>query len=370
MPDGNNNIIRKRQAESLKISSRRDFNLWHVFRNKTLDSLRIFSWLSKLFFLWSYAELNYFNNKIRPLRLMIKITNNCNYQCNICGIWNNEDKKYLSIEDQNTIFNKYGQNLFFLTITGGEPFLDEKYLISLITLAKQRCPNLYMVSINTNGYFTENILYSINFLLQKYSFLRIYIGLNYIVDDKWGGKRTNNKESFLKSRETLRGLLNLQRIFKSRLHFYNIFTIDDSKDVEIANNLNEEVWINFSELDDFYDNSQYSGIGKLTTQERNILVDRYLQKKGLSILNLAYLLFLRNILSNKKRNIRCFAGKNRIYINCYGREYICCRCVGAEQDEKKCAICWTPCEAVFDIIQHPFTFIILYCQWKSAQVKI
>ena len=64
------------------------------------------------------------------------------------------------------IFDDLGSDLFFLSITGGEPFMDIKHLIELIRHAKSKCPNLYRISINTNGYLCGNIEKVINYLLQ------------------------------------------------------------------------------------------------------------------------------------------------------------------------------------------------------------
>lgn len=300
---------------------------------------------------------NYKKNK-NPYKIMLSITDNCNFKCTTCGLWQNKEKENLEVENIKKIFNKYGPELFLLTITGGEPFLDKNYLINFINLVKERSPNLYYISINTNGYFTDSILYTINFLLQKYIFLKLYLGVSYLPNPEWGYKRTARKDAFYRMTNTLKILDKLKRRYGKRLNYYRIYTINSREDFQYVEKVDDDLWINFAEISSFYNNLNFINIGQLNSQDKLSFIERFCNKNknSLSLFNKQYLLGMKKVLREGRRRISCYAGKNRLYFDCQGREYICSR----ELKQRKnmilegCNMCWTPCEAVFDIMQNIF----------------
>ncbi len=288
---------------------------------------------------------------------MIKITNNCNFQCSICGNWLTSDRQYISKEDLENFFNKYYKDILFLTITGGEPFLDREHLVDLITFIKKKCPNLFYISINTNGYFTDKILITLYNLLQRFIFLKIYVGINYIPNKEWGFMRTGKEDAYLKVNRTIDKLNKVKQSYKRRLNIYKMFTINSKEDFKYLEVINEDIWINFSEVDNFYNNTRFKDVGNLAYKEKIQFLKSYYRKnkKSMSIINKRYVKYLIQVLRNDRNNLNCYAGINRRYIDSDGKEYICHKGVKKMEDVSKssrCIACWTPCEATFDIVQY------------------
>ena len=80
----------------------------------------------------------------RPYKVLMELTNHCNSRCQTCSIWKNDahlPQNEMSPELVEGFFKSYGDNLFWLALSGGEitlyrnfPFLVEclkKYAHSL-----------------------------------------------------------------------------------------------------------------------------------------------------------------------------------------------------------------------------------------------
>ena len=69
-----------------------------------------------------------------PVFLTINVNDLCNSRCRICNIWKNDPEKkvkeQLKLWEFERIFKNYG-NLYWVTITGGEPFL-RKDLVEVV----------------------------------------------------------------------------------------------------------------------------------------------------------------------------------------------------------------------------------------------
>lgn len=293
-----------------------------------------------------------------PYRIMLSVTNNCNFECATCGIWQNKNKKNLEIGNIKKIFNKYGQRLLLLTITGGEPFWDKDHLIDSINSIKEKSPNLYYISINTNGYFTDSIFYTVNFLLQKNIFLKLYLGVSYIPNISWGYGRTGRKDAFHKMTNTLKVLDKLKHRYGRRLNYYKIYTVNSKEDFQYVEKIDDDLWINFAEISGFYNNLNFKNIAQLNSEDKLSFIERFYKenKNSLSFFNKRYLLVMKKILEEGCRGVNCYAGKNRLYFDCQGRDYICSRGVKERKEitSRNYNLCWTPCEAVFDIMQNIF----------------
>lgn len=86
-----------------------------------------------------------------PFNLTISVSYNCNSRCKTCDIW----KKHvndLTLEEYEKVFKNYG-DLFWVTLSGGEPFL-RKDLDKLAILVYKYCkPKI--INIPTNGLMGE-----------------------------------------------------------------------------------------------------------------------------------------------------------------------------------------------------------------------
>jgi MoaA/NifB/PqqE/SkfB family radical SAM enzyme len=312
-------------------------------------------WYLLLFYKIIVIDLFSFFKKefLSPYRLIFKITNACNFKCTTCGNWQAKDQIFLSQKKQLEIFEKQKKNVLMLTITGGEPFYNTKYLIDTIVLAKEKLPNLYYVSINTNGYFSEEIHLSVNWLLSKYNFLKIFIGLSYIPNKEWGNRRNNIEDSFDKYEKTLGDLEDMKKIHKNRLSYYLMFTVNNIDDARYIKK-EKDFWFTFAEINDFYNNAVFEKIGKMPKEQKEEIIKSFLKNnRKIGYVTRRFYKNYLNILSQGKRNFMCYAGINRMYYNERGDRFICTRGVKKRKDYPGsiCKQCWTQCEGVFDVIQ-------------------
>lgn len=96
--------------------------------------------------------------RLLPLNLTISFSFRCNSRCKTCNIHRKETPE-LNHEEWKRIFANYGRNLFWATISGGEPFL-RKDLTSLVGLLYDHCrPSI--INIPTNGFLTDGIVSAI-----------------------------------------------------------------------------------------------------------------------------------------------------------------------------------------------------------------
>lgn len=325
----------------------------YLFLKRMIWYLKLAKRILEIKFSNSWFKKEYF----KPYRLTVKITNDCNLRCKTCGIWKEKPKLYLPREKQKKIFKKYGKDIFFLTITGGEPFLNPSHLIKFVKLANEMCPNLGYISINTNGFFSKTIFRTTNYFLQKYPFLKIRIGLNFIPEKKWAQKRMGTERAFFNSKLSQKYLEELKRKYKKRIKLYRMFTINSEKDLELTKK-EKDLWITFAEIDEFYNNQAFKGIGGLSLETKIKIIEKFYNrhKNYLEFSNKRFLInFKKNLLGGGRKR-KCWAGINRLFVDNFGKEYICFKGIKnrKEINQKKCQNCWTPCEAVFDLVQDLF----------------
>jgi MoaA/NifB/PqqE/SkfB family radical SAM enzyme len=102
-------------------------------------------------------------HKVRPYKILIQTTNDCNSKCHYCHIWKiNKDnpelkKQELNINDYENIFKDINTELIWLALSGGEITISE-HITELILLAKKHCPSLSFITFTTNGLLPKKVL--------------------------------------------------------------------------------------------------------------------------------------------------------------------------------------------------------------------
>ncbi len=86
---------------------------------------------------------------------MISVSFRCNSKCRTCDVWRkpNDD---LTVEEWDKVFANLGTAPFYMTFTGGEPFL-RKDLDELVISAYDHCQP-EVITIPTNGMLTDRVL--------------------------------------------------------------------------------------------------------------------------------------------------------------------------------------------------------------------
>jgi MoaA/NifB/PqqE/SkfB family radical SAM enzyme len=104
----------------------------------------------KLPLYWSFYHLGW--PKMLPFSLVVSVSFRCNSKCRTCGVWQRSDDD-MTVEEWRQVFSRLGHAPFYLTFTGGEPFLRAD-LDELVTTAAELCrPGI--ITIPTNGLLTK-----------------------------------------------------------------------------------------------------------------------------------------------------------------------------------------------------------------------
>jgi len=94
--------------------------------------------------------------KSLPFNLTISLTYNCNSRCKTCNIWRMKKAgSELSLDEYERIFRSLGNSVFWVTLSGGEPFLRK----DIVEIAKSLYKNCHpkIINIPTNGLLGEMI---------------------------------------------------------------------------------------------------------------------------------------------------------------------------------------------------------------------
>ncbi len=94
-----------------------------------------------------------------PNDIVIAVTYKCNSKCRMCNIWKLDPMPVLDLAE----YRKLPNNLKYINISGGEPFLRED-LVELIRILAEKNPKTEII-ISTNGFATELIKQKIEAIL-------------------------------------------------------------------------------------------------------------------------------------------------------------------------------------------------------------
>ncbi|HLD11206.1 MAG TPA: radical SAM protein [Candidatus Nanoarchaeia archaeon] len=107
-------------------------------------------------------------SKKEPFSIVHFITNKCNAHCLHCFLNLDNPEIYkdeLTLEEIKKLSKTFGNSLFNINLTGGEPFLRED--INEITITYLKNTTIQSLFISTNGYFTGKIKELIDRFLQE-----------------------------------------------------------------------------------------------------------------------------------------------------------------------------------------------------------
>lgn len=148
----------------------------------------------------------YLNKKNIDIGLLILfVTKRCNFRCSFCFV--DQKPSDIELEYVNQITN--GLDIGAISITGGEPFLHPE--ISEIICA---CLNKCSVEINTNGFFTKKIYYSVLSSLKKNATLNSIV-VNISLDGlpEVHNSIRKNSLAYIKALDSIRSLMSLRFLY-------------------------------------------------------------------------------------------------------------------------------------------------------------
>ncbi len=94
-----------------------------------------------------------FGRKVRPYKLLLELSDNCNSRCKSCAIWKTSAQikaKQMTLDHIEKLFASSGRDLIWLALSGGEVTLYDGFP-QVVELAKKYCPRLRLVTFTTNG---------------------------------------------------------------------------------------------------------------------------------------------------------------------------------------------------------------------------
>lgn len=123
---------------------------------------------------------------VKGNELIYMITKRCNEKCAKCGIWKNPESDYehLDISIFINSLKTLHENLYQVTLTGGEPLL---FINDVLTIAEEsRKHNIPLITVTNGKLITESFL-------RKYAQLDhiLVISLDTLEEDKWHDFRGN-----------------------------------------------------------------------------------------------------------------------------------------------------------------------------------
>lgn len=93
--------------------------------------------------------------RLKPMNYTVSLLYTCNSRCSTCRIWKKKARN-LSVEEYAKIFKSIGHSPYWITFSGGEPFLRRDIVEIVSTIYKISHPRI--INIPTNGLLTNTIV--------------------------------------------------------------------------------------------------------------------------------------------------------------------------------------------------------------------
>jgi MoaA/NifB/PqqE/SkfB family radical SAM enzyme len=272
---------------------------------------------------------------VLPFSLGFEVTRRCNSHCKTCNLWRYPAGEELSLDEINRLFNSLGKSLYWITLTGGEPFLRED-LVEICRIIYNNCKPKF-INISTNGSLPERIIKDVEKILKFCPKTKFKVNLSF---DGTGENHDNIRgltKAFDFFYKTAQGLL---RIRSKQLHI-GINTVISNYNINEIENIITFVKKNFGFLP-FFEIAQIRDVFKnqglneiLPKPEKSISLFKKLyklEKRKKTDLEETIIYRLRKIyykltldtLYLKQQIIPCFSGFSSVYIIADGKVWVCC----------------------------------------------
>jgi len=271
--------------------------------------------------------------RLLPFNLVISVTYRCNSRCKTCNVWQRSAQE-LTTDEWRQVFANLGHTPYYLTFSGGEPFLRDD-IAQIVASAIALCQPA-IITIPTNGLLTRVIPARVSEILEHAG--KVQIGINLSLDaigeqhDAIRGVK-GNYEKALETYRRLRELAhpNLTLSIHTVVSRFNVGNIEeiytalarlepDSYISEVAEQrvelqtMDSEITPSpdeYARVADFLAvqarNSSHTGLAKLTQAFRA-------QYYGLA----------KRILFEERQVIPCYAGFSSGHISPDGDVWACC----------------------------------------------
>ncbi len=93
--------------------------------------------------------------RLLPMNYTVSLLYTCNSRCNTCRVWKKKADN-LTVEEYAKIFRSVGKTPYWITFSGGEPFLRRDIVEVISTIYRISRPNI--INIPTNGLLVDTIV--------------------------------------------------------------------------------------------------------------------------------------------------------------------------------------------------------------------
>jgi len=168
--------------------------------------------------------------KVLPSILTLNVNNWCNSKCKTCNIWMNNPvekiKEELALKEFQKIFAHYGKT-YWITVTGGEPFLRKDLTDIIKTVYEKTGPKL--MTITTNGTIPEKIASLTSQILGSCKKLNLIVNVSLDGIGKQHDGIRGFKGNYERVVQTVNGLkaLNQDRLTVGINSIISVFNVSD-----------------------------------------------------------------------------------------------------------------------------------------------
>ena len=268
-----------------------------------------------------------------PVNYTVSVTYRCNSRCKTCNIWKIKSPE-LSSEEYAKIFQKIGKSVYWVTISGGEPFLRKDLFDIVYAIYKYSKPKI--INIPTNGLLYQEIPKVVNRIAKNCPKSNIVINVSIDEIGEKDDKIRGVKNAYDYAIRTVKALqkLNADNVNVGIHSVISKFNVDDFQRVagtlmdfhpdsyitEIAENRVEldtmesditPSLMKYSQAIDYLlftiKNTKFRGMNKITQTFR-----------------IEYYKMVKRILKEQKQQIKCYAGILSVQIVPNGDVWPCC----------------------------------------------
>jgi len=320
-----------------------------------------------------------------PFELNFALTYHCPMRCVNCRIWEIPASagRELSLEEIRELAQKT-RNLYWLRLTGGEPFLRPDYP-EAVQIFQQAHPELYLLSTPTSGYDPERIERMAQQVLEGGLQARFVITVSLDGPQELHDRLRGKAGAWAKALETYAALIKLQTRhanFKALLGYTiqpqnagRFFETIAEAGKAVPNLSARDFHLNLAQKSEIYYHNPEMEMGQefnraASREIREILPARPFSLSPVSLVEDMYLRLSLKYLKTGRCPIPCTVSRLSRFVNPYGEAFPCTafnRPLGNLRDfgfdlsqienspaaleaaqeirRGECPQCWTPCEA-------------------------
>ncbi|MCK9329592.1 MAG: radical SAM protein [Candidatus Cloacimonetes bacterium] len=272
--------------------------------------------------------------KILPMNYTVSVTYTCNSRCKTCNIYNRKCKE-LSLEEYKKLSQNIGKSPYWITFSGGEPFLKRKFS-SIVKLFYNNCkPKI--INIPSNGIMTKKIVQEVKEICEHCKKSQIIINLSIDGIGEQHNQIRNVPDNYTKVINTYNQLKKLEyKNLSIGIHtVISKFNVDSFSSIannlmslkadqyitEIAEERNELITIN---SDISPDPIKYkSAVDFLIHRIKHLKITKKMHRITQSF-RIEYYNLVKQILRDKTQVIPCYAGITSVQISPDGEVWACC----------------------------------------------